>query len=216
MIIVLSREDVDICREFSEKCAKNQQEIEFGQRDTARRSINEIARDNLIGKLAEVAFAKMLNQSCGIIIDLDFNYYPRGVWDGQDILVNKWRIDIKGTRPGSEWLLVEWSKLGFRKKENKLPHVFVMAETGWDRSSDEPTGDVKLIGYCYLGELNYGVSGTYVLRKNKILPGKNVRLQADNYGRPFRVLKRDWGNLMKSIMIENPPVISDYAVPKSY
>jgi hypothetical protein len=44
---------------------------------------------------------------------LDFNIYPRGVWDEADAIINGWRIDIKATRPGAKWMLIElglWQK----------------------------------------------------------------------------------------------------------
>lgn len=60
MIIELTHEELNKCSEFAYKCAQNQQSIEFGQSDTIPRLTNEIGRDNLIGKIAEVAFAKMM------------------------------------------------------------------------------------------------------------------------------------------------------------
>ena len=60
MLIGLTREELALCEEFSLRCAEHQQQIEFGQSDTAPRQVGEIGRDNLIGKIAEVAFAKML------------------------------------------------------------------------------------------------------------------------------------------------------------
>lgn len=204
MKIKLSNEEIEFCLEFSKKCAKNQQDIEFGQHDTKARSKSEIARDNLIGKLAEVAFASFLQKNYNITAQLDFEYYPRGVWDGQDVEINSWRIDVKGTRPGAEWLLVEWNKLNFRKKENRPSHVYVMAIVGWDRKNDIPNGEVELIGYAYLEQLNNNISGTYILRKGKKLPGKNVYLQADNYGIPFRLLKKDWSALINKMQSSSP------------
>jgi hypothetical protein len=81
LIIHLSPEELNRCREFSYECAKHQQQIEFGQSDTVARGVREISRDNFIGKIAEVAFSKMMANSFNIIVPLDFNYYPRGKWD---------------------------------------------------------------------------------------------------------------------------------------
>ena len=110
MIVELTREELQKCNEFAYKCAQNQQSIEFGQSDTIPRSANEIGRDNLIGKIAEVAFAKMMLQDFNIKIELDFEYYPRGEWDDQDTIINDWKIDVKGTRQGGKWMLIEWSR----------------------------------------------------------------------------------------------------------
>ena len=123
MVIWLTEEELGRCREFSLRCAEQQQQIEFGQSDTAPRGVAEIGRDNLIGKIAEVAFAKMLRERYGLAVELDFNYYPRGVWDDQDTVINGWQIDVKGTRQGGRWMLIEWSKLRFRQKEGKLSHL---------------------------------------------------------------------------------------------
>ena len=98
--IRLSQDELARCIEFSQRSAPNQQAIEFGQRSTKARSTREIARDNLIGKIAEVAFSKMMKENYGIDVPLDFNYYPRGQWDNQDAVINGWRIDVKGTRKG--------------------------------------------------------------------------------------------------------------------
>jgi hypothetical protein len=98
VIIFLTSEEVDKCCKFSVECAKYQQQIEFGQADTAPRGLAELARDILIGKLAEVAFARMLEENYKIVIKLDFEFYPRGVWDKNDAHINGWQIDIKGTR----------------------------------------------------------------------------------------------------------------------
>lgn len=76
--IVLTEDEMAKCREFSRISAESQQAIEFGQHTTKERSIKEIARDNLIGKIAEVTFSKMTKENYGIDVPLDFNYYPRG------------------------------------------------------------------------------------------------------------------------------------------
>lgn len=76
--IYLTESELEKCREFSRISARSQQAIEFGQRSTKARPVNEIARDNLIGKIAEVAFSKMMKENYRIEVPLDFNYYPRG------------------------------------------------------------------------------------------------------------------------------------------
>lgn len=82
-------------RDFAKKCARNQQQIEFGQADTEPRDKAEISRENLIGKMAEAAFAKMLHNRYEIEVELDFNYYPRGEWDNQDAEINGWWLMSK-------------------------------------------------------------------------------------------------------------------------
>ena len=77
MRVTLTKDELTKCKFFSLKCAENQQAIEFGQKTTKARDVKEIARDNLIGKIAETAFSRIMKEQCGIDVPLDFNYYPR-------------------------------------------------------------------------------------------------------------------------------------------
>lgn len=61
MIIRLNDQEYEQCLSFAKTCALNQQRIEFGQSGTKPRGTSEISRDNMIGKMAEVAFAKKLH-----------------------------------------------------------------------------------------------------------------------------------------------------------
>jgi len=215
MIIELTRKELDRCREFSYKCALNQQSIEFGQSDTVERSDTEIGRDNYIGKIAEVAFAKMMKAKFNIDITLDFEYYPRGEWDGQDTVINGWKIDVKGTRQGGKWMLIEWNKIDFRQRDKDLSHMFVMASVFWDRDTDKPTGKVDLVGCASILKLQNGIENTVVMRKGTLLPGtkKPVPLQADNYGIKFENLQQDWGIAINYILNHTPPNLDDYPNP---
>ena len=198
--IVLTDADMDKCREFSRISAASQQAIEFGQHTTKARPEKEIARDNLIGKMAEVAFSKMMKENYGIDVPLDFNYYPRGQWDGQDAEINGWRIDVKGTRSGGRWMLIEWNKLDFRQRDNNLSHLFVMFTVDWDRSADQPTGEVSYQGAASLAKLKESVPTTVVLRKGAVIPGTQTHLQADNYGIRFGDLYKHLNHLVKFLL----------------
>lgn len=213
MVIVLSERELKKCIKFSYKCAKNQQRIEFGQRDVSERSISEIGRDNLIGKIAEVAFAKMLKEQFGIKIKLDFKFYPRGKWDAQDCIINGWKVDIKATRSGGRWLLIEWSKLNFRHKDDDLSHLYVVASVKWDRNEDLPQNEVNFVGYASINRLKPNVDKTLILRKGDYIPGTSTRLQADNYGIKFNDLRYDWDWLLNKILKEEPPNTDDYPNP---
>lgn len=208
--IVLTNAEMDKCREFSRISAASQQAIEFGQHTTKARSEKEIARDNLIGKIAEVAFSKMMKENYGIDVPLDFNYYPRGQWDDQDAEINGWRIDVKGTRSGGRWMLIEWNKLNFRQRDNNLSHLFVMFTVDWDRNSDQPTGKVSYRGAVSLAKLKEGIPTTVVLRKDSILPGTKTRLQADNYGIQFRDLYKHLNHMVEHLLAASPlPSLTD-------
>ena len=204
--IQLTENELNKRLEFSEISAQNQQKIEFGQKTTSPRKVSEIARDNLIGKIAEVAFCKLLKENYGIDIELDFNYYPRGQWDSQDAEVNGWRIDIKGTRKGGHWLLIEWNKLNFRQRDNNLSHVFVMFSVDWNRNIDAPTGKASFEGIASLNKLNRYTPNTRVLLKGSYIPGTHARLQADNYGIHFDNLFKDLDTFI--LWLQSPPPAS--------
>lgn len=205
--IRLTEEELARCIEFSRTSAPNQQAIEFGQHTTKARSSREIARDNLIGKIAEVAFSKMMKENYGIDVVLDFNYYPRGQWDNQDAVINGWRIDIKGTRKGGHWMLIEWNKLNFRQHHNNLSHVYLMFTVDWDRNKDLPTGRVSYEGAVSLEKLRHGCPTTCILRKGDFIPGTNTRLQADNYGIHFKDLYKHLNHLV-AFLTENEPLLA--------
>lgn len=211
-IITLTPDELQKCKEFSIKSAKSQQAIEFGQSDTKARSISEIARDNLIGKMAEVAFACMLKEDFDIDIPLDFNVYARGKWDDNDLIINGWNIDIKSTRIG-HWLLIEWSKLNFRQKQGELPHAFFMCKTAWDMDKDEPLGTVDLVGSISLNKLKAGAPHVHTIRKGELLPGTRTHLQADNFGVRFKNLNHNWSEVISYILEHEPPVLDTYPNP---
>lgn len=213
MIIRLNENEYEQCLVFAQTCALNQQRIEFGQSDTVPRSTAEISRDNMIGKMAEVAFAKMLRERYDIAIELDFNYYPRGKWDDQDAVINGWMIDVKATRKGGQWMLIEWSKLNFRQKQAKLSHLYVMAAVDWDRERDLPYREVDLIGCASIQKLRPGVPSTAILRKGACIPNTHMRLQADNYGIRFADLEKNWDYVISFLRNNAPPDLCDYPNP---
>lgn len=213
MFISLSEDQQKLCYDFSLKCAENQQSIEFGQNDTVPRDINEICRDNFIGKLAEVAFAEMLKKRFNINVPLDFEYYHRGKWDIQDTIINGWRIDIKGTRKGGKWLLIEWSKLCFRLKDNELSHLYVMSSVDWDREIDKPTGLVDLVGCASINKLKHCSPKTLVLKKGDYIPNTSTKLQADNFAIHFDDLCHNWNMVINYILNNKPPDLSNLKSP---
>lgn len=202
--IRLTTDELEKCIAFSNTSALNQQAIEFGQHTTQARGTDEIARDNLIGKIAEVAFSKMMKENYGIDVPLDFNYYPRGQWDNQDAVINGWRIDIKGTRRGGRWMLIEWNKLNFRQRDNNLSHVYMMFSVDWDRDTDRPTGRVSYEGAASLNKLSPGCETTKTLRKGDTIPGTRTELQADNYGIHFRNLYKHLNHLVDYLTKKAP------------
>lgn len=209
----ITEQELEQCIDFARRSAPTQQDIEFGQHDIVPRSVDEVSRDTLIGKIAEVAFAKIMHENYGIDLELDFDVYPRGRYDAQDAVVNGWRIDIKGTRQGGHYLLVEWNKLDFRQLENKLSHVYVMFSVGWDRERDLPNRYVKYAGAVTLRALNKNVDwiDTQILRKGECIPGTSAHLQADNYGIEFNKLNKNLDGLVRKMQNSRPPQnLTDY------
>ncbi len=184
--IQLTDHEYNMCVQFSNESAKSQQDIEFGQRNTTPRSVKEIARDNLIGKMAEVAVVKMLREDYQLHLPINYEIYPRGEWDDNDIEVNRWTIDIKSTRKG-HFLLFEHNKVNFRKENGKLPDMIIMCRTPWNEATDSPASHaVELIGCISMRKLlNPNNKFVYNLKAGECIPGTRSRLQAANYAVEF-------------------------------
>ena len=210
--IFLPEYDMQRCVDFSNKSAKSQQSIEFGQSDTVPRRTAEIARDNLIGKMAEVAITHMLREDFGLHFTVNFDIYPRGEWDDFDVQINGWNVDIKSTRTG-QWLLFEVDKLRMRQyqKYNNLPDAIFMCRTPWNRETDEPIGNVELIGAISLKNL---LSNPKVMRlkKGDFIPNTRAKLQAENYGIHFTNISSDWGAIIPYMLTNPPPDASAYII----
>lgn len=203
--VILTDDELEQCREFSQVSAATQQAVEFGQHTTEPRSQQEISRDNLIGKIAEVAFCKIMQENYDIDVPLDFNYYPRGQWDDQDAKIYGWCIDIKGTRKGGRWMLIEWNKLDFRQRYNNLCQVYAMFTVDWNRKTDMPTGRASYEGAITLKWLSEDFPSTRVIRRGEKLPGtENTYLQADNYGIRFRDLNKNLDGLVRMMRRTQP------------
>ncbi|MBP5474803.1 MAG: hypothetical protein J6X83_00860 [Methanomicrobium sp.] len=175
-----------MCSLFAEESAKTQQEIEFGNKETTPRSVKEICRDNMIGKIAEAAVVTMAWQEYGIRIPVNYEVYPRGQYDDEDVNINGWSIDVKATRKG-KWLLLEKNKINFRFMENNLPDLIMMCRVDWDEDTDAPRSkDVKLVGCVGIRKLLSPTKKDVLhLRAGEYIPGTKSRLQADNYAINF-------------------------------
>ena len=211
--ITLSELEMEKCLDFSKASAESQQAIEFGQRDTNPRPSKEIARDNLIGKMAEVAVARMLREEYGIHFPVNFDIYPRGEWDDCDVQIRGWNIDIKSTRIG-RWLLFEVDKLRMRKNQpiNNLPDAVIMCRTPWDIDNDSPLGTVELVGTISLKSLLSSDQRIKRLKKGECIPGTRVRLQAENLAVHFNDLSHDWDQIIQYMLDNQPPEKSSYVI----
>ena len=203
--IRLSEDELQRCIDFANNSAPTQQDIEFGQDDTAPRDDAEISRDTLIGKIAEVAFSKLMS-NYGLNVALDWNIYDRGVYDDQDADINGWKIDVRGTRAGGQYMLIEHNKLNFRLNENKLSHIYAMFSVGWNRTSDMPTGIATYVGAATLRYMNDTFPRTIVLRRGDLLPGTRypVHMQADNFAIHFNDLDKRIEGLVNILQNRQP------------
>lgn len=203
-VITLTPDEMKKCIEFSKKSAETQQDIEFGQKDTKPRPTEEIARDNLIGKMAEVAVLRMLREKYGIHYPVNYEIYPRGEWDDCDVKIGGWSIDIKSTRNG-KWLLFETSKLKMRQNQkiNNLD-ALIMCRTQWDRDKDAPKGSVELIGLISMKKLLSNDPIVKHLKKGDRIPNTKRMLQAENLAVAFDDLEHNW-DMMIDYMTKNPP-----------
>lgn len=212
--IALSEYDMQRCIAFSKESAESQQAIEFGQSDTVPRRTVEIARDNLIGKMVEVAVSRMPREDFGPHYTVNFDIYPRGEWDDFDAPINGWNVDIKSTRTG-RWLLFEVDKFRMRQnqKYNNLPDTIFMCRTPWDRETDEPKGTVELIGAVSLKVLLSGHPKVKRLKKGACIPNTEARLQEENFGIHFSHINSGWGSIIPYMLNNSPPDASAYIIP---
>lgn len=146
----------------------------------------------------------MLKENYAIDVPLDFNIYPRGKWDDQDAIINGWRIDVKGTRKGGHWMLIEWSKLDFRQKENRLAHIYTMFTVDWPYDAEFPTGHVSYQGATSLNKLRPDCETTLIIRKGECIPGTRTKLQADNYAIHFNDLYKHLNHFIMYITEKTP------------
>lgn len=164
-----------MCVLFSEESARSQQKIEFGNKATAKRFNREIREDTLCGKMAEVAFARMLREDYKLHLPVNYEVYPRGEWDDEDVIVNGKLIDIKSTQRG-RFLLIENNKMNFRKEQKKTPDIIVMCR------SDIENRLVEIVGCISTKKLVDGRNEKVKrLKSGEFIPGTGVKLQADNY-----------------------------------
>lgn len=203
-VITLTPDEMQKCIEFSKKSAETQQDIEFGQKDTKPRQTEEIARDNLIGKMAEVAVLRMLREKYGIHYPVNYEIYPRGEWDDCDVKIGGWSIDIKSTRI-EKWLLFETNKLKMRQSQkiNNLD-ALIMCKTLWNMDKDEPKGTVELIGLISMKKLLSSDPKVKHLKKGDFIPNTKSKLQAENLAVAFDDLEHNW-DMMIDYMTNNPP-----------
>lgn len=201
--VFISTVEIERCQKFAEAVADGQIAIEFNERHTLTRGRAEVIRDAMIGRLGELAVAKMLRYRFKIEAEPDWTITDRGIGDDGDLLVMGRRVDVKATRAGGRWLLVERTRFEIGKRLGKLSDFYVLASTGWNRQTDKPTGVVNLVGYAKLtdlcqpsliGERGPRIAGLAArwIGRGDFLPDTQVKLQTDNLAIPHNLLRKDW------------------------
>lgn len=181
MIIGLTDYETTLCDMFAWESAKSQQQTEFGNKATKPRSIEEIARDNIIGKRGEAAVSKMLWRDLGLHLQVNYQVYPITECDDNDIVINNWTIDVKTTRNG-RFVLFERSKVISKRKRGALPDMIVLCRISWDDQEDRPKDNsVDVVGCIGMTKLTGSTGSVLRLKAGDCIPGTRTPLQADNY-----------------------------------
>ena len=217
--VVIPKEKIEECWAFSRESAKSQQSFEFGVENSHHRPTDEIARDNMIGKLGEVAVQQLLSEF-DIDVSLDMSIYEVGEWDRCDIEYRGWMLDVKCTQRGFNFL-IEWNKLQFRADAHELPHFFVATRLSKDTSItfDGATSDcvkVDVIGYIDVRELAETNESIHVLKPGDCIPDTSTKVTAKNFCIPFSdnlKIKNDWAKLADQLKKDKPFDLSSYKAP---
>lgn len=170
--ISITQEELKKCREFAEESAKSQRENRSG--GTLVRAVHEISSDTLRGKVAEVAVKKFLEQDFfGFSgIELDFNIYPRGQWDDNDIEINGFTLAVKSSKSFARWLLVEKKDID---RGDKYDFYFLVLV-------DKDFRSAEVAGFAAREKIFKIEGDTLLMRKGECIPNTSTVLDADNHG----------------------------------
>lgn len=173
----LTEYEYTMCVLFSEESARYQQVYAHGNRQMPRRGIRKRVDDTLCGKMAEVAVAKMLREDYRLHLPVNYEVYPVGEWDDEDIVVKGTTIDVKSTKAtNAHFLLLEKSKIDFRIKEGNLPDMYLMCITDMEQRL------VNVVGCIGTGRLlNMDNPKVRLMKAGENIPGTETRMQTDNY-----------------------------------
>jgi hypothetical protein len=196
MRVSISQNDFERCRAFSEEMGRLNQAYEFNNATTARRPPSEVARDNLIGKVAECAVRKLLSAIGLPVSAVDFTIIGENQRDAGDLTVNGKTISVKATEKG-KYLLVHEQQLRW-----DISDLYILCKATNGRS-------VELLGYaikkdlinedrisdwknksCDIELILGGVAK--LVRESKSLPGKSFKMQATNLYIESGSLRHDW------------------------
>lgn len=187
--IDLTESEFKQCEEFAINSSKSQRPSRSG--GTIIRELNQIEKDTLRGKVAEVVAKKFFEQTPFNFtgIKLDFKIYPRGAWDKFDFSLNNKTFSVKSAKSFSRWLLIESKDIARGDLYNY--YVFITI------AEDFKSGYVR--GFATQDEI-LNDKNTLKLKKEEHIPGTKTDLDADNHARHSSNLhntEAEWTNLSK-------------------
>ncbi len=168
------------------------------------RSPLELFWDTFRGKIAECVAYDYFTSKNYEVSNLDFNIYPRGVWDSFDMRVNGEFISIKSTKHFGQLLLLEtadWDEHGRYLPDayNNIPYsYFLLVRTKIENRDQFTNGNLPeydllkdfSLRMIIEGEItgvlshqdfvNQIIKYRYIIKKGQVLQGR-VRMDADNY-----------------------------------
>jgi hypothetical protein len=217
--VVLSLDEYRECLFFALRMWYIGRKTTLDWRRAGRRDIGDYISDHVEGKLAEIAFAKMLRERYGIEASVDLEVRPGArVVNETDIkLVSvggvrrrpRIRIDVKSTTPESKYLLIDAREFESRRYD---AYVLVLVDLPRDhlvrfladrielppdlRQAVAPLSSIEAVvaGFAYREDVE---TRGRLYRAGERLPDpenprrKLVQLKVDNYGLPISGLRRD-------------------------
>ncbi|MCC6014674.1 MAG: hypothetical protein LM564_03100 [Desulfurococcaceae archaeon] len=217
--VVLSLDEYRECLFFALRMWYIGRKTTLDWRRAGRRDIGDYISDHVEGKLAEIAFAKMLRERYGIEASVDLEVRPGArVINETDIkLVSvggvrrrpRIRIDVKSTTPESKYLLIDAREFESRRYD---AYVLVLVDLPRDhlvrfladrielppdlRQAVAPLSSIEAVvaGFAYREDVE---TRGRLYRAGERLPDpenprrKLVQLKVDNYGLPISGLRRD-------------------------
>ena len=188
----LTNEEFNKCDKFANDSSKTQRENRSG--GTLKRNLSQIRDDTLRGKVGETILKNFLEQAPFNVegISLDFEVYPRGIWDKVDINLNNRNISIKSSKWFSKWLLLESKDI--ERGDTYDYYILILIDR------DLKSGVVK--GFVDKDKIINRNEQTLLLKKGEFIPNTSTPLDADNHARHvdnLRNTEEDWKEFVKSL-----------------
>lgn len=147
IVVTVSTEDVNRCKEFAAEMGGLNQAHEFNNSQTNSRRASEVTRDILIGKVAEVAVYQLLTASGAKLGAPDFTVIGANARDEHDLVsaVNGYSLSIKATEKG-RFLFIHEGQVRWNRA-----NIYVVCRTEMD--GDIPTGKVTVLAFAGFNDL---------------------------------------------------------------